>query len=51
MKPKQKELIARLVAALEAYVAIEQRKAVAAEMIAAALQAKNASSGTGTAAP
>lgn len=37
MKPKQKELVARLVAALEAFNEIERRKAVAAEKIVAAL--------------
>ena len=40
MKPKQKELVARLVVALEAYVEVERRKAVAAEKIVAALDAK-----------
>ncbi len=40
MKPKQKELVARLVAALEQYNENERRKAVAAEKIAAALGAK-----------
>lgn len=37
MKPKQKELVARLVVALEAYVELEKRKVIAAEKIAAAL--------------
>lgn len=40
MKPKQKELVARWVAAIEAYVEIERRKMVAAEKIAAALNNK-----------
>lgn len=40
MTPKQKELVARWVAALEAYVEVERRKAVAAEKIAAALEGK-----------
>lgn len=40
MKPKQKELVERLVLALEAYVAVERRKMAAAEKIAAALEAK-----------
>jgi hypothetical protein len=38
MKPKQKELVARWVAALEAYVEIERRKMAASEQIAALLK-------------
>jgi hypothetical protein len=37
MKPKQKELVARFVAALEAYNENERRKMLASEAIAAAL--------------
>lgn len=38
MKPKQKELVARFVAALEAYNENERRKMLASEQIAALLK-------------